>query len=42
MRAFCKLSNIEKADYYLCCLKIVYELNKKEREEELLEVENDT
>jgi hypothetical protein len=30
MRAFNSLSSVEKADYYLCCLKIVQELLKKE------------
>lgn len=29
MRAFNTLDQIEKADYYLCCLKIVSELMKK-------------
>ena len=29
MRAFNTLDQTEKADYYLCCLKIVNELMKK-------------
>lgn len=30
MRAFWQLSSIEKADYYLCTLKLVQELSKKD------------
>lgn len=30
MRAFGTLTALEKGDYYLCCLKIVHELNKNE------------
>jgi hypothetical protein len=30
MRGFGSLSSLEKADYYLCCLKIIHELNKGE------------
>jgi hypothetical protein len=30
MRAFGQLSSIEKADYYLCALKLVQEISKRD------------